>query len=42
MTTLRQAINLAQSANPLFVVLGGIGSVLGGVVGALRLFKFKG
>lgn len=41
-TTLRQAINLAQNANPLFVVLGGIGSVLGGVVGALRLFKFKG
>ncbi|MEM1106514.1 MAG: hypothetical protein AAGH87_09000 [Pseudomonadota bacterium] len=38
-STLRQAITLAQTANPLFMVLGGIGSVLGGAVTALRFFS---
>lgn len=38
-STLRQAITFAQTANPLFMVLGGIGSVLGGAVTALRFFS---
>ncbi|MEL6664083.1 MAG: hypothetical protein AAFR33_13900 [Pseudomonadota bacterium] len=38
-STLRQAITFAQTANPLFMVLGGIGSVLGGAVAALRFFS---
>lgn len=38
-SALRQAIDFAQNANPLFVVLGGIGSVLGGAFTALRFFS---
>lgn len=38
-STLRQAITFAQTANPLFMVLGGIGSVLGGAVTALKFFS---
>lgn len=38
-STLRQAIDFAQAANPLFMVLGGIGSVLGGAFTALRFFS---
>ncbi len=34
-----QAISLAQAANPLFVVLGGLGSALAGLLGAVRLFR---
>ncbi|MEO0465536.1 MAG: hypothetical protein AAF216_03250 [Pseudomonadota bacterium] len=35
----RRAIFFAQAANPLIMVLGGIGSVLGGAFTALRFFK---
>lgn len=38
-STLRQAVSFAQDANPLFMVLGGIGSVLGGLFGAARFFR---
>lgn len=38
-STLRQAVSFAQAANPLFMVLGGIGSVLGGLFGAARFFR---
>ena len=38
-SALRQAITMAQTANPLFMVIGGIGSVLGGAFTALRFFS---
>lgn len=38
-STLRQAVSFAQDANPLFMVLGGIGSVVGGLFGAARFFR---
>ena len=38
-SALRQAITMAQTANPLFMVLGGVGSVLGGAFTALRFFS---
>lgn len=38
---LRQALSLAQVADPFFVVLGGIGSVLGGLFGVFRVFRFR-
>ncbi len=38
-SALRQAIDFAQAANPLVMVLGGIGSVLGGIFGAARFFR---
>lgn len=38
-STLRQAVTLAQDANPLFMVLSGIGSVIGGLFGAARFFR---
>ena len=38
-SALRQAINFAQTANPLFMVFGGVGSVLGGIFGAARFFR---
>lgn len=36
---LRQAVAMAQDANPLTMLLGGIGSVLAGLFGAARFFK---
>ena len=38
-SALRQAITMAKTANPLFMVIGGIGSVLGGAFTALRFFS---
>lgn len=38
-STLRQAIDFAQSANPLAMLLGGIGSVIGGLATAARIFR---
>lgn len=38
-STLRQAIDFAQSANPLAMLLGGIGSVIGGLATAARFFR---
>lgn len=38
-SAIRQAITMAQTANPLFMVIGGIGSVLGGAFTALRFFS---
>lgn len=36
---MRQAVEMAQDANPLAMVLGGIGSVLAGLFGAARFFR---
>lgn len=38
-STLGKAISLAEEANPVFMLLGGIGSVLGGLFAAARFFK---
>lgn len=38
-STLRQAIDFAQAANPLAMLLGGIGSVIGGLAAAARIFR---
>lgn len=35
----RQLVSFAQDTNPLFMVLGGIGSALGGLFGAARFFR---
>ena len=36
---IRQAVKMAQDANPLTMLLGGIGSVFAGLFGAARFFK---
>lgn len=38
-SAVQQVIQLAASANPLFVILGGLGSLIAGFAGLARLFK---
>lgn len=41
-STFQRAVSFATHANPLFVVLGGIGSAIGGLFGFFRFFAGKG